>query len=582
MEQIKRLLGSIPRRQLILIAVIALAVAGSLTWFLYDRRNNDYRPVYTGLAAEDAGQVVNRLKEATVEYRLAENGGSILVRSAKVAEVRLLLASAGLPKSGRIGFELFDKTNFGGSDFAEQVNFRRAMEGELERSIISITEVEQARVHITFAKESVFTESRQPAKASVLLKIKQGAELAKNNVTAIGHLVANAVEGLAPDGVSIVDMKGNLLTKPRRKPGEEDDEKLSPIEFRKKIESDLLAKIYSTLEPVLGPEHFRAGVAAEVDFTSGEQSEETWDPNRSVMVTQQRSEEMNAPSVPSGVPGTASNLPRPTSRPGPSSNGILRRTENITYQSSRTVRRTKLPEGGIRRLSVSAILDQQVRWDGTGAKAKRILEPPSEETLKKVRDLVAGAVGFNQERGDQIVVQSLPFESTLKLNPAPADPKPVPLSKPVDESPLQKWLASKNIKVNPMILVAVGGAVVLVLIAGGFLLLRKRRKQASATAAVEVGRSLPGGVESLPAVNAHSEVAVAATVDPPSAAEQARTKAAEDSDRARAEAEVLRSIKGPEITTKKAEVLIKQLVEQAKREPTAMAQLMRSWIQDKG
>ena len=168
--------------------------------FSHWNRERDFRPLYSGLASEDAAAVVAKVREGGSEFRLSDNGSVVLVPSGKVAELRLQLAAAGIPKSGRIGFELFDKTNFGASDFAEQVNYHRALEGELERSVMSLAEVEQARVHITFAKDSIFPESRQPAKASVLVKLRAGAQLSAQNVAAICQLTASAVDGLASGG----------------------------------------------------------------------------------------------------------------------------------------------------------------------------------------------------------------------------------------------------------------------------------------------------------------------------------------------------------------------------------------------
>ena len=170
MEQLKRLFDGLSWAQRIWLVIAALAVGGGLMAFTHWNRERDFKPLYTNLAAEDAGALVGKLKENGVEYRLGETGSAILVPSLQVAEARLAMASAGLPKSGRIGFELFDKANFGASDFAEQVNYHRAIEGELERSVMAISEVEQARVHLTLAKDSLYTEARQPAKASVLVK----------------------------------------------------------------------------------------------------------------------------------------------------------------------------------------------------------------------------------------------------------------------------------------------------------------------------------------------------------------------------------------------------------------------------
>ena len=377
--------------------------------------------------------MVAKVRESGSDFRLSDNGSAVLVPSGKVAELRLQLAAAGVPKSGRIGFELFDKTNFGASDFTEQVNYHRALEGELERSVMSLAEVEQARVHITFPKDSIFLESRQPAKASVLVKLRAGAQLSAQNVAAICQLTASAVDGLAPEAVSVVDMRGNLLNR-ARKPLSSDDAEPSEaaLDYRQKIEHDLLAKMNSTLEPLLGADKFRATASVECDFTSADQSEETFDPNKSVMVTSQKTEDISGGSLAAGIPGTASNLPRPTSRPATGASGVTRRTENITYQSSHTVRHVRQPQGAVKRLSVSLLVDSDVRWEGSGAKAKRIVEPPSAEKLKAIHDLVAGVIGFSAERGDQLVVETLPFESTLNPEPLLRHRAQPPLPQPVN------------------------------------------------------------------------------------------------------------------------------------------------------
>ncbi|MDX1979220.1 MAG: flagellar basal-body MS-ring/collar protein FliF [Bryobacteraceae bacterium] len=572
MDQIRRILANLSLKQKLSIVAAVVGVVAAIFLLVKRHQDQDFKPLYTGLSAEDAGQLVNRLKESAVEYRLADGGATVLVRSAVVAEQRLALAGAGLPKSGRIGFELFDRTNFGASDFAEQVNYRRALEGELERSVMSIEEVEQARVHLTFAKDSVFSDMRQPAKASVLLKLKPGARLSPKNVVAVGHLVANAVEGLLPEGVSIVDMQGNLLSKEKKPEGPEGEPVIeSPIEYRQRIERDLLAKIQATMEPVMGSDHFRAGVSAEVDFSSGEQSEESWDPNRSVIVNQQRSEETAMAKETAGVPGTPSSLPRPVSRPGSAGGGgVVRRTENTQYQSSRLVRRTKLPQGSIRRISASVILDQEVQWQGNGPGAKRVLVPPSDDTLKKVRDLVAGAIGFQQDRGDQIFVQSLPFETTLRL-PQPQDPNRPP-------APGQ----NTNKESNPMVLIGAGIAIVLVIGGAAFFLMK--RSKGSPAAEVRM-QSVLEEAAAKPAVAAGVAEEAAAelpakAVEHPEEDEQARAARLLEAAK-REEQALLSSLQMPATKTKKAEVLSKHIADEAKRDPAMVAQLVRSWIAEK-
>src|SRR5580658_4352809 len=303
MEQLKKLLARLTIGQKLSIVAAAVVVATALFGFAKWRHEQDFRPLYTGLAAEDAGAVVQKLKETGTEFRLSENGSTVLAPAARLAELRLQLAASGLPKSGRIGFELFDKTSFGMTDFAEHVNYLRALEGELERSIVLLAGVEQARVHLTFSKESVYLETRQPAKASVVLGLRPGAQLSPQNVMAICNLLASAVEGLAPEAVSVVDTRGNLLNRPRKSGDDGLQGSEANLEYRDMVEKGLLAKIQTTLEPLLGADRFRASVSAECDFSNGEQSEESFDPARSVMVSSEKSEDVAPAALSGGVPG---------------------------------------------------------------------------------------------------------------------------------------------------------------------------------------------------------------------------------------------------------------------------------------
>src|ERR1700722_16820796 len=203
MDQIKRLLASLSWKQILSLVLAAAAVIGGLAVLSRWNHERDFRPLYSSLVPEDAGAVVAKLRESGTEFRLSENGSVILVPAVRVAELRLQMAAAGLPKSGHVGFELFDKSTFGMSDFSEQGNYHRALGGELERSVILLAAVEQARVAITFPKESLFLDTRQPAKASVLVKLRPGMQLSRQNVAAICQLVASAVDGLAPEAVSV-------------------------------------------------------------------------------------------------------------------------------------------------------------------------------------------------------------------------------------------------------------------------------------------------------------------------------------------------------------------------------------------
>jgi flagellar M-ring protein FliF len=485
LQQWKTIWTNLPVRQRItigaVIAIVAVAVFGMTKW----QHERDFKPLYTGMSAEDAGAVVAKLKESGVEFRVSDDG-TVSAPSSRQAELRLELASAGLPKTGRIGFELFDKANLGMTDFAEQVNYRRALEGELERSVRAIAEVEQARVHLTFPKDSVFLESRTPGKASVLLKLRNGAKLPQQNVLGIAHMVASAVEGLTPDSVAVMDIHGQMLSRPKNS---QDGLDLSDeaIEYRRRVEKDLLTKINSTLEPLLGAERFRAGVSVECDFTSGEQSEETFDPERSVMTSSQKTEETSTGATSGGgVPGTASNLPRPSGRSTGSGASTSRRSETIAFQTSKTVRRTKIPQGTVKRVSASILVDQTVRWEGAGNQQKKVVTPPSADTVRAIRVLVSGAIGLQPDRGDQLVVESLPFESTLQTAP------------PTPEAPLpaqgNPW---KNLDTRTLLFIGCGAVL---LLGGMFLALRKSRGKGrgKVTAAPAIAASGKDSAKSLP------------------------------------------------------------------------------------
>jgi len=556
MEQWKKLLARLSTGQKAGTAAVAVAVAAGLFGLVQWHREGDFRPLYTGLAAEDAGAIVQKLKETGTDYRLSDDGSAVLVPSAKVAELRLQLAASGLPKSGRMGFELFDKSSFGMTDFAEHVNYRRALEGELERSIVSLAEVERARVHLTFPKESVYLESRQPAKASVILGLRPGAQLSPQNVAAVCNLLASAVEGLAPESVSVIDTRGNLLNRPR-KIGEDGGSEAN-LEYREMVEKNLLTKIQSTLEPLLGADRFRATVSADCDFSSGEQSEESFDPTRSVMVSSQKAEDIAPAGYAGGVPGTASNLPHPPARPAGVASGASRRTEEINYQSSRVVRRTKLPEGQLKHLSVSLVLDQEVRWEGQPPKVRQVLVPPSAEKIKAIHDLVAGVVSFNAERGDQLIVETLPFESTLHADPpfaaAPSAPQPV-----APGIRIPAWLQT------PKGIGAVAGGAILLL---ALVVVGIRRLRRKPDGAVSAQAALPAGAANAAALPA-SENAL-------------QKKLATDAQsQARLEAEALEAIKGPTSSTNKKDVLTKYLRESLKKDPIVQVQTLRNWLHEK-
>lgn len=555
MDQFRNLLKTLSPRQIAGILVALFVCGGFLYALVHWRKEADFKTLYTGLAPEDSSAVVQKLKESGTEYRLSETGDVISVPAEKLAEMRLQLAGAGLPRTGRIGFEIFDKTNLGATDFVEHVNYGRALEGELERSVSSLSEVEQARVHITFPKDSVFTDSREPAKASVMMKLRPGAHLSPRNVTAVANLIASAVEGLTPDAVSILDMQGNLLSKPVA--SAQDAESDAALDYRQKVEHDLLQKINSTLDPLLGHDKYRASMSVDIDLTSTEQSEETVDPAKSVMLQSQKTEEITGGSGSSGIPGTASNLPRPT-RTGSYGNTTTRRTENISWQPSKVTRTTKLPQGSVKRMSVALVLDQKVKWEGTGKNLHRVIVPPSAEVVNSIKDVVTAAIGFDMQRGDSITVETLPFEETL--NQPPPDMTPSSKSAPLDQDGWKKL---------PMSWLAGAGVVVLLILAGVVFLITKSGAKKAAVELADSPAALPVVAEkrAVEAANAEAQL-------------QAQLAEREEEQR-QADLAALASIKVPPVKTKKGEVLAKQIRENTKKDSTAAANVLQAWIHER-
>ncbi len=544
MDQLKKLVAGLSIAQRISIVLAALAVVGGMFAFAHWKHEGDFRPLYSGMAPEDAATVVQKLKESGVEYRLADNGGAVLVPSASLAESRLALAAAGLPKTGRIGFELFDKANFGATEFVEHVNYSRALEGELERSVMSLAEVEQARIHLTLPKDSVFLDQQQPAKASVMVKLRPGSRISAQNVMAVTHLVASAVEGLSPDAVSVVDMDGNLLARPRKAGTPDASEMTSEsLQVRQQMERGLVSKISETLEPLLGTNGFRAGASVDCDLTSADEQAETLDPTRSVMVSSQKTEDSTERASTSGIPGTASNLPNP----GPAKStptGLTRRTEDITYQTSRVIRHTRIPQGVIKRMSLAVLVNQNVRWEGAGAQKRRVLVPPAPETLKTIKDLVAGVTGLSAERGDQLIVETLPFESSL--NAEPPQSAPVTTPGPATKSPAwQEFYLKHKELITPI-------AIALVLLVGVAITVAKRmRKRRPPVNRADLAEELEG-----PAVVTQLQGSTAAAQLAPG------------------------SLAGRPLTEAAGPMLMERVRELVKREPDAGANVVRMWLEE--
>jgi flagellar M-ring protein FliF len=428
LKHIKKLASTLSAAQIaglvgVFIAVVTVVV-GSAYWI----STPTYTLLVADMDAETAQSVVARLKDAKVPYELAEGGRSVRVPQDRVDELRLDFASDGLPSAGRIGFEIFDRTTFGTTEFTEHMNYRRALEGELARTIGTLSEVASARVHIAMAKDSIFVDQTQPAKASVVLRLKSNRPLAAATVRGIAGLVAGSVEALRPEAVTILDTYGRPLTRPE----DGSDGALSGLQFdrQQQIERDLSTRVASLLEPVVGAGRVRVNVSAHLRSDLVEETEERFDPN-AVVRSRQTSSETGVSAVPTGgVAGSRANAPQgqstatpptpPPPAPNPSAPG--RSTETTNYELSRVTRHTVSPQGQLARLSVAVIVDDErvvaTADDGTTTATTRVWDPAK---IEQFHQIVAAAVGLDAARGDVLTVENIAFESPV-VEPEPAAP----------------------------------------------------------------------------------------------------------------------------------------------------------------
>ena len=372
----------------------------------------DYRPLFANLTGEDAGEIVKKLKEQKVPYQISDDGKAILVPSDKVYELRLSLASDGLPQGGGVGFEIFDRKNFGMTEFVQKLNYQRALQGELSRTISQIAGVESARVHLALPEKSLFKDAEKPATASVVLKMHSNRVLREGEVQGVMHLVASSIEGMDPDNVTVLDSRGKVLS---RSSSNDAASKLSDArqEAQRLYEKGEEDKLQSLLDKVVGSGKSVARVSASFDYKQVEKYEERYDPETAAVRSEQRSEEKGGTTTTaSGIPGVQSNLGKAAPAAG-SSGGGTKSDETLNYEVSRSTARTIEPVGSLSKVSVAILVDG--RYDlSPGAKpdAKPKYQPRSPDELQKIESLVKSAVGFNAERGDQVTVANIPFQET--------------------------------------------------------------------------------------------------------------------------------------------------------------------------
>lgn len=435
-----RLLEQMRQNPLIPLLIATAAVLAIVAALLLWARSPDYRTIYTNLSEADGGRIIAELEKRGIPYRLSEGGQSLLVPAEQMHRLRLQLAEQGLPQGGNVGFELLEKQAFGVSQFAEQVNFQRGLEGELARSIESLGPVARARVHLAMAKQSVFVREREPASASAVLALHPGRELGEGQVSAIIHMISSSVPGLAADAVTVVDQSGRLLSQPAAGGRDLDGTQLDYID---EVERSYQRRIEHILAPILGAANVRAQVVAQIDFASREETAERYGPNQppnsAAVRSQQLSENYVGNDEPGrGIPGALSNSPPnnppagqaqtaagtpPEANAGNGDNNAnatagngsdggstppssLRRDNMINYEVDRSVEHVQHRRGTIQRLSAAVVINHRERVDDKG---ESVLEPLGDEELARIKLLIRQAMGFSAERGDQLEVINSPF-----------------------------------------------------------------------------------------------------------------------------------------------------------------------------
>jgi len=532
------------RGMLIGATVVTVAV---LALFAHMISTPDYKPLVTGMETSDAQALGAQLAAKNIQYQISTDGKTVSVPSDKVDSTRMELATDGMPRSGRLGFELFDKLNWGQTEFDEKVNYQRALEGELERSIQTLRDVDSVRVHLVLPTDSVFLDRERKAKASVILK-PRSSRLSDGTQMAIARLVAGAVDKLSPEDVTVVDADTNRPLGVTRR------DSFSPDGG---LEQELSAQLMQTLEPVVGPQHVRARVNVEYDPSTTEENDETYDPKSAVAVSEQKSEEQVGGMLQGGVPGTSSNVPGGgTDDSKPAANGAkaaagngdakaaadnhtrtvvdggdgtqLSKSESNTYAVNKVVRHTLQPAGRIRRITAALLVDDAIEVKQESGKRTETRRKRTPDELKQIEDLAKAAIGVDTTRGDIMTVQNLSFDQS-------------PVETPVKPTIMQKVRVTLD---DWSSLVRYAGIILLFLLAYA-LLLRPLKKQLMTTF-----RELPA------ALTAKNQPVAVGDLAP---------------------GQDVNSLPAPQ---QRAITLKKQLLEKVTDEPQAASKLIQAWIHE--
>jgi flagellar M-ring protein FliF len=522
----------------------------------------EYTTAYTGLDPADAQNMAQQLAAANIPYQLSSDGTSLQVPANQLDKVRVSMASRNLPHTGRIGFELFDKLNWSGSDFSERVNYQRAVEAELERTIETMETVESARVHLVLPNESLFAEDERPAKAAVVVKLRSRKD-ADQTVEAIANLVASAWENLSPSDVTIVSADGGQpLSTGKSGSGKHG---LSDVE------ATLAERVVDTLSPIVGPDHVKSSVTIEYNPNSGESTQEIYDPNATAVLTSQITQDQTSGAPAGGVPGTPSNVPAVSPSATPAASGAPNsqqnatnapgavnaappaaaieaasgdmiqsvRNESKTFAVSKTTHHTIEPAGQIKRLAAAVLVDDFVEVKDVAGKPQETRRKRTPEEMKQLEDLTRAALGFNEQRGDELSIQNVSFETPAVEAPTPT-------------TAVQRTLRLLGPSTGLLRYLALG----IIFLVVYFLILRPVKAQVLAT------------LKALPAATAQTNLLTARKEGGPGTAITLGDM----------ESELKRELSETNSEVMRAVLLKRHLVDKVKKEPAGASRLIQSWV----
>jgi len=540
-QQLLAFLKGLTVRQRIILAGSVILVGGTIWLFVYLFGGGEYKTLYSGMAPADAQSLTQRLSGQNIQAQVSPDGTVVLVRSDQVDKARLAAAAQPLT-SGRMGFELFDKPNWSGSDFSEKVNYQRALEAELERTIQSMNGVDAVRVHLVLPRESLFSDRERPAKAAVVLKLR-GVRLNDQITASVANLVSSAWDDLSPQNVTVVTTDGQM-------PGPGHGRTTLNLAGNADLETTLAERVVQTLGPVIGSDHIKSSITIDYDATSGESTQELYDPNNTVVLTSQTSQETVGDLEPAGIPGTPSNTPNSQgnaaavaqAKAANTTQGI--HSESKTYAVSHTTRHLLEPAGRVRRVAAAILVDDVIESKTENGKTEEVRRKHTPEEMKQLEELAKAAVGFDSQRGDLFSIQNISF----RLMPVDLPTPPGKIQRVLTFA--ERWTGVLRYAAL-FLLFAVVYLLMLRPVKKQLMLMLQGPKQAALPAgtAVAVAPGLPAGVSATSA--AVAALTAESMTDVP--------------------AEVQQSV-----------ILKKQLVKKVKEDPEGASRLIQNWMRVEG